>query len=113
MSEIKQATCESDIVVVGLGLFLGSLLLGFLLGLLLILLLLLLLLILLGSSLSSRGRGCAASADLLNAVGDELVEGLALEGSDDSVEIFVVDSGRDSAEECLDISSSWVRGMGY
>ena len=113
MSEIKQATCESDIVVVGLGFFLGSLLLGFLLGLLLILLFLFLLLVLLGSSLSSRGRGCTSAADLLNAAGDELVEGLALEGGDDSVEIFVVDVGGDSAEECLDISSSWVRGMAY
>ena len=112
ISEIKQSPCESDIVVVCLGLFLWSLLLGLLLGLLLILLLLFFLFVL-GSSLGSWGRGCAATADLLNAVGDKLVEGLTLERGDDSVEIFVVDGGRDSAKECLDISSSWNKGMVY
>jgi hypothetical protein len=61
--------------------------------------------LLLGGTSSNTSSSGSAGSDFLLSVGDELVEGLALETVDDSIDVVVRDLRSDVSKERLDISS--------
>jgi hypothetical protein len=110
MSEIKESSSETHIFVLS---WLGLLLDWLLLLLLLDFLVFLLGIVLLASLACSSGGGSSGSSELLDAAGDELVDGLALERCDDSVEVVVIDVGGHCAEDGLNVSGGWVTNTTY
>ena len=75
-------------------------------------LLLLGLLFFMGLLLGSRGSGSsgcgACGANALLSVSDQLVEGLALEGVDNSLDVLVGSVRADGSKEGLDVISGWI-----
>ena len=102
-SEIKETSAETHIFLLhGLDLFhlLGLNLLDFFL--------LVLLLFLLAGILAFAGWDSSTAAKLLDAIRDQFVDGLALQGGEHAVQFIIADVSGNGAKDCLDVGGGCI-----